>query len=95
MLEMVRLEVLAVAKNPVPEAERLVVEALANCEVLDAKSPVRNQLGVVVEFVVDAKLVAIVQSQGLVRVTVPPSCTEPPPVRPAPAVTVRAPALVR
>src|SRR3989344_3602246 len=86
--EMVRFVVEAVPNYPVPETESAVEEAYANCDVEEAKSPVRNQAGVVVEFVLVPKVVSTFQSQGRVRVTEPPSATEPPPVRPEPAFTV-------
>ena len=86
--EIVRLVVLAVPKKPVPEAESPVVEAYASCEVEEAKSPVRNQVGVVVALVEVPKVVSRDQGQGFVRVMEPPRETDPPPVRPEPAVTV-------
>ena len=95
MPEMVRLVVEAVLKKPVPETERAVEEAYSICEVEEAKIPVLYHVGVVVAFVVVPKDVAMVQSQGFVRVMVPPKATEPPPVRPLPAETVSAPPFVR
>src|SRR3989338_821545 len=86
--EMVRFVVEAVPKYPVPETESAVEEAYANCEVEEAKRPVRNQAGVVVEFVLVPKVVSTFQSQGRVRVTEPPSVTSPPPVSPLPAEIV-------
>src|SRR3989344_5585976 len=55
--EMVRFVVEAVPKYPVPETESAVEEAYANCDVEEAKRPVRNQAGVVVEFVLVPKVV--------------------------------------
>ena len=86
--EMVRFVVEAVPKYPVPETESAVEEAYANCDVEEAKRPVRNQAGVVVEFVLVPKVVSTFQSHGLVSVTVPPSATSPPPVSPLPAEIV-------
>jgi len=86
--EMVRLVVDAEPKNPVPETESAVEDAYWSCEVEEAKSPVRNQLGVVVAFVEVPKVVSKLQSHGRVSVMVPPRATSPPPVRPLPAVTV-------
>ena len=86
--EMVRLVVDAEPKNPVPETESAVEDAYRSCEVEEAKSPVRNQLGVVVAFVEVPKVVSKLQSHGRVSVMVPPRATSPPPVRPLPAVTV-------
>ena len=49
----------------------------------------------VVAFVDVPNVVETVHCHGLVRVMVPPRATDPPPVNPDPAVTVRAPELVR
>src|SRR3989344_3339748 len=59
--EMVRFVVEAVPKYPVPETESAVEEAYANCDVEEAKRPVRNQAGVVVEFVPSKELVSEVR----------------------------------
>src|SRR3989338_1235117 len=83
-----RAVVEAVPKYPVPETESAVADAYWSCEVEEAKSPVRNQLGVVVAFVEVPKVVSKLQSHGRVSVMVPPRATSPPPVRPLPAVTV-------
>src|SRR3989344_3690270 len=60
--EMVRLVVDAEPKNPVPETESAVEDAYWSCEVEEAKSPVRNQLGVVVAFVEVPKVGSKLQS---------------------------------
>src|SRR3989344_8352307 len=86
--EMVRFVVEAVLKYPVPETESAVEEAYANCDVDEAKRPVRNHAGVVVAFVLVPKVVRTLQSQGRVSVMVPPRATSPPPARPLPAETV-------
>src|SRR3989344_3069738 len=88
---MVRFEVEAVAKKPVPFAVRFVVLAppfmekspLVIVEDADKKPPVK-----LMSVEVDSPYEAMVQSQGFVRVIVPPSATSPPPERPLPAVTV-------
>ena len=72
-----------------------VVDACANCEVEEAKSPVWNHVGVVVALVDVPKVVAAVHGQLPERVRVPPRATEPPPEIPEVVLIVRAPEFVR
>ena len=77
------------------DAERLVVDAFASCDVEDAKSPVLYHVGVVVALVEVPKVVRSDQSHERESVTLLPRETDPPPESPLPAVTVTAPPFTR